>query len=208
MNKFSLLCLAFFSLISISKNCYAYSLYYAGEIDSRVYNEAWGEFFDKQIKVYAGGTKEKATVRIKFEMNLSEFDVDFNFNYKDDQSLKNNQYYNNFLYSLNKSIEWSQIAKDNNAETQKRIKVDICQASLNYAQGGVYCEATFFSANQGNQTDFILLVEETGEYSLNEDRYYINLNNQKKFKQLLENEVKVKIIHSIEQAEKSSNLFN
>ena len=208
MNKFLLLFLVFFSLISVSKNSYAYSLYYAGEIVSRAYNEAWGEFYDKKIKVYAGGTKEKATVRINFEMNLTEFEVDFEFNYKDDKNLKNNKYYNNFLYALNKSIEWSQIAKDNNAETQKRIKVDICQASINYTQGGVYCEATFFSANQGNQTDFVLLVEETGEYSLNEDEYYINLYNQKKFKRLLENKVKVKILHSIEQAEKSSNLFN
>ena len=208
MNKIILPFIVLFILVGVSKNSYSYSLYYAGEIVSRAYNEAWGEFFDKKIKIYAGATKEKATVRIKFEMNLSEFDVDFEFNYKNDKNLKDNQYYNNFLYSLNKSIEWSQIAKDNNAETRKRIKVDICQASKNYKKGGVYCVATFFSANQGNQTDLILLVKETEEYSLNEDKFYINLVNQKKFKQILENKVKGKILHAIEQAEKSSNLFN
>ena len=71
-----------------------------------------------------------------------------------------------------------------------------------------YCEATFFSANQGNQTDFILLVKEDGEYSFNEDKFYIDFNNQKKLQDILLNQVKDKLLYSLEQQEKSADLFN
>ena len=139
-------------------------------------------------------------------MSLTEFTVAYRFDYVNDKDLAKNNFFNDLIYSLNKGIEWSQIAKDNSAETQKKIKVDLCNMTLEWE--GVYCEATFFSANQGNQTDFILLVKEDGEYSFNEDKFYIDFNNQKKLQDILLNQVKDKLLYSLEQQEKSADLFN
>ena len=198
--------LLFIILTTFSKNLYSYTLYYVGEVESRVYNDAWSQFFDKKIKVYAGASKEDATIGLSFDMSLTEFTVAYRFDYVNDKDLAKNNFFNDLIYSLNKGIEWSQIAKDNSAETQKKIKVDLCNMTLEWE--GVYCEATFFSANQGNQTDFILLVKEDGEYSFNEDKFYIDFNNQKKLQDILLNQVKDKLLYSLEQQEKSADLFN
>ena len=42
----------------------------------------------------------------------------------------------------------------------------------------MYCRSSFLSANEGYQTDLIILVRETADYALNDDKFYIDLENQ------------------------------
>ena len=206
MKKFIILSLLIL-LSTYAKSSFSYTLYGVGKINSKAYNEAWDQFFDKTIKVHAGTNGSNATVRITYEMSLSQFGTDYSFKLDDNGYLKDNAYFERLLFSIDKSIEWSKIAKENKVSVNKIItEGDLCENSSDFE--GVYCRPSFLSANEGYQTDLIILVRETADYALNDDKFYIDLENQIKLKDLLTNSIQEKIFYSIEQEKKGSDLFN
>ncbi len=68
----SILCL-------ISINAYSYSLSYVDTIEAKEYNDVWGQYFNKDIKIYAGSNGDVSTVRFKYDMTLGEYDIDYVF---------------------------------------------------------------------------------------------------------------------------------
>ena len=92
MKKFIFLSLLIL-LSTFAKSSFSYTLYWVGEINSKAYNEAWDEFFDKTIKVYAGTNGSNATVRITYEMSASQFGTDYSFKLDDNGYLNDNVYF-------------------------------------------------------------------------------------------------------------------
>jgi len=187
---------------------FSYTLFYVDSVNSNVWNEAFSQFFTEQIKVYAGTSKNKATVRIQYKIISTEYGIDYEFNLDEQGYIENNIFYERLLKSISKSIRWSNIARENNADTQKIIeKVDLCDKS--YEGKEVYCMATFFSANGGSQTDLIISVDETNSpLDIYKEKFYLSLSKQKYFLNILTNKVQEKIFYSIEQEKKSEGLFN
>lgn len=201
-------------------NVFPYSLLYIGEVESRQWNDTWNKFYNYPLKIYAGGDPDGSERSILIKIQNS-FGDDLNkyfvskkcterqmkkkenaFGYKvcNENGYTRNYEYENLIYILNKSIEWSRIAKENNVEkVSKDIKYKGNTISSPFGGGN----ARFFA--QGNyQADLILPAY--FHLSDRKNRYY-SLEAQEDF---LEHLLKVKetIDRSLEENKKADDLFN
>ena len=114
----------FLGSIFITSNVFAYSLLYVGEVESRDWNDVWNKFYDYPLKVYAGADPDgsERTILIKIKNSFGDdFNEYFEFKkcnekqIKKDKCYKNgykiNKSYDSLIGILEKSIEWSMIAK-------------------------------------------------------------------------------------------------
>tara|TARA_B100001939_G_scaffold348177_1_gene373472 strand:+ start:3655 stop:4236 length:582 start_codon:yes stop_codon:yes gene_type:complete len=157
----------FFILFTFfSSLCSAYNLSYVGEIKLKEYNDVWEEWFDEDLTIYAGSDGEQSTVRLKFDMTLGEYDLDYSFWGTDISEVSS---YMNLLNHLKKGQDWTKIAKENAAETNKEI--GWCSTS------STICKVSFISSNNARNTNVMLYVKENDEWSWNEANYKINDSN-------------------------------
>jgi len=151
----SILCL-------ISLNAYSYNLSYVDTIKAKVYNDVWGQYFNKDIKIYAGSNGNVSTVRFIYEMNLGEYEADYVF---DGTTAGKSREYMDLYNNLAKAQEWSKIAKENSAETNKTIG-DCSTYTTN-------CTISFKSTNSGKSTSAMIKIEEKADFTFNEGTFMI-----------------------------------
>ena len=203
----------FLFLILFTTNAFSYSLLYIGEVESRYWNDSWDKFYDYPLTVYAGGDTDgsERSVLIKIKNSFgddyykyfksqkcTEKQIKKNKCYENGYSINND--YNTLLFILEKSIEWSKIAKENNVEkVSKNIQYEGKNIRSPFGGGN----ARFF-AQGTHQSDLILPAY--FDLSDSVDRYY-SLEAQENF---LEHLAKVTetIERSIEENKKSEDLFN
>lgn len=203
----------FLGSIFITSNVFAYSLLYVGEVESRDWNDVWNKFYDYPLKVYAGADPDgsERTILIKIKNSFGDdFNEYFEFKkcnekqIKKDKCYKNgykiNKSYDSLIGILEKSIEWSMIAKENNVEkVSKDIKINGKRIYSPF--GGGY--ARFF-AQGTHQSDLILPT--FFHLSDSVDRYY-SLEAQKNFLEHL-TKVDETIERSMKENQKAKDLFN
>ena len=152
-----------FLLTSLVTN--AYTLSFITDLKAKEYNDVWGQWFDKDVTVYAGSDGDSSTIRFVFEMNLGEYNHDYRFSGTNvNQSSDFMEFYNH----LKKAQEWSKIAKDNNAETNRDIGGCSTWSTI--------CKVSFESTNGGRSTSAMLYIKEDDEWSFNEGNFKINSN--------------------------------
>jgi|TARA_B100001758_G_C18284758_1_gene543650 hypothetical protein len=203
----------FLLTIIFCSNIFSYSLLYIGEVESRQWNDSWDRFYDYPLTVYAGGNPDgsERTVLIKIKNSFGDDYYKYFRSQKcNERQIKKKQCYengytinyeyDNLYYILNKSIEWSRIAKENNVEkVSKNIQYEGKNIRSPFGGGN----ARFFA--QGDyQSDLILpayfpLIDA-------EDRYY-DLDAQENFLKHL-SKVTETIDRSLEENKKSDDLFN
>ena len=203
----------FLLTIIFCSNIFSYSLLYIGEVESRQWNDSWDKFYVYPLTVYAGGNPDgsERTVLIKIKNSFGDDYYKYFRSQKcNERQIKKKQCYengytinyeyDNLYYILNKSIEWSRIAKENNVEkVSKNIQYEGKNIRSPFGGGN----ARFFA--QGDyQSDLILpayfpLIDA-------EDRYY-DLDAQENFLKHL-SKVTETIDRSLEENKKSDDLFN
>ena len=203
----------YFLTFFFTANVFSYSLLYIGEVESRQWSDYGDKFYSYPLTVYAGGNPDGSERTVLIEIKNSFGDDYYKYfrsqkcnerQVRKQQCYENgyaiNYEYDNLFYILNKSIEWSRIAKENNVEkVSKNIQFEGKNIRSPFGGGN----ARFFA--QGvYQSDLILpanfpLIDA-------EDRYY-DLEAQEGF---LEHLMKVKatIDRSLDENKKSEDLFN
>ncbi len=204
----------FVLLIMFSTSVYSYSLLYIGSVESREWNDFGDKFYNYPLKIYAGGKPDGSEKTILIEIK-NAFGDDYKKYFVSKKCRKkqiekgrcpedgfrgfNNNYYD-LKRILTKSIEWSNIAKENKIE---KVNKDII-----WEGGRIFSpfgggNARFFSQG-AYQADLILPV--WFHLSEGKDRYY-SLKAQENFLRHLNN-VEETIIRSINENKKSDDLFN
>tara|TARA_B100000131_G_scaffold182626_1_gene176140 strand:- start:631 stop:1254 length:624 start_codon:yes stop_codon:yes gene_type:complete len=200
-------------LILFSANIFSYPALYIGEVESRHWNDYGNIFKNYPLTVYAGGSSDgsERSVLIKISSNYGDdFQKYFKFYKCSEKQIKKNQCYENgytinreyenLIYILNKSIEWSRIAKKNNVEkVSKNIQFEGKEMSSPLGGGTVR-----FFAQGDYQSDLILPAYFPSVRA--KDRYY-SLDAQESFLQHL-SRVDETIDRSIENNKKVDDLFN
>ena len=205
--------LFFFLTFFFTTNVFSYSLLYIGEVESRQWNDSWNKFYNYPLKVYAGGDPDgsERTVLIKIENSFGD-DLNKYFRSKKctERQIKKkkcyengytiNYEYENLIYILNKSIEWSRIAKENNVE---KVSKDIQFEGKNIRSPFGGGNAQFFA--QGDyQADLIL----PAYFHLSDGKYrYYSLDAQEDFLDHL-SKVTETIDRSLKENKKADDLFN
>tara|TARA_B100000161_G_scaffold219487_1_gene164659 strand:- start:1115 stop:1696 length:582 start_codon:yes stop_codon:yes gene_type:complete len=187
----SILCL-------ISINAYSYSLSYVDTIEAKEYNDVWGQYFNKDIKIYAGSNGDVSTVRFKYDMTLGEYDIDYVF---DGSQASSSRVYMDLYNNLAKAQEWSKIARENSAETNKTI--GDCSTYT------TYCTVSFKSTNGGKNTSAMLKIEEKGDFTFNEGTFMIPSRELTKLVNLLQpDKMTLGLTLSAKKNNQADDLFN
>lgn len=205
--------LFYFLTLFFTANFFSYSLLYIGEVESRQWNDVWNKFYNHPLKVYAGGNPDgsERTILIKMENSFGD-DLNKYFRSKKctesqikkkicyGNGYKINYEYQNLIYILNKSIEWSRIAKENNVE---KVSKNITFEGKNIRSPFGGGDARFYA--QGDyQADLILPA--FFDLSDAKDRYY-SLDAQEDFLEHL-SKVTETINRSLVENKKADDLFN
>jgi len=187
----SILCL-------ISLNAYSYSLSYVDTIEAKEYNDVWGQYFNKDIKIYAGSNGDESTVRFKYDMTLGEYDIDYVIN---GSQAGSSRVYMELYNNLAKAQEWSKIARENSAETNKTI--GDCSTFT------TYCTVSFKSTNSGKNTSAMLKIEEKGDFTFNEGTFMIPSRELNKLVDLLQpDKMTLGLTLSAKKNNQADDLFN
>lgn len=147
-------------LLTVSFFSNAYTLKYIGTIEAKKYNDVWESYFDADIDLYAGSDGEWSNIRLVFDMSLDTYNYDIVFsgvNPSIDPEFAT-------LYAhLSKAKDWTKIARDNNADTNKDI--GSCNVS------GTKCTVSFVSSNGGKNIVTKIYIKEDVDFTLNEDTF-------------------------------------
>lgn len=145
-----------------SAKVFAFNTYQSGETaKGREYIESLKRWVDRNLSVWVGVDKyDNRHVLVKGDSTLSIVTVRIYVSQEDD--LKE---------AISKAIEWSNVAKENNAETTKGLgcygildEYGVCKDESTAFQEG-QMSLKFFSANNGQQTDLIVsLIDRSNQF--------------------------------------------
>ncbi len=185
-------------LFLISLNAYSYNLAYLETIEAKEYNDVWGQWFSKDIKVYAGSNENESTVRFIFEMNLGEYTHDYVF---DGVNPSDSNEYMSLYNHLAKAQEWSKIAKDNSAETERTIG--------NCSTYKTSCTVSFKSTNSGKATSAMIYIKERGDFTFMEGNFMVPSRELDKLVETLKpGPMQIGLVFSAQKNNQADNLFN
>jgi len=132
----------------------AFNIYRVGdEIVGQEYNDVWKRWFDKKFSIWVGVDNDNTEyIFFKGETGLGDATVMV-------QNTKATR--NKLKAAVQKAIEWSNVARKNQADTSKslgcfgRDKYDLCEkngSAFDENQMGL----SFFAANGGKQTNLVI----------------------------------------------------
>ena len=197
MNRFKasiiLICL---SLMCGLPNAQAFNIYRVGEeIVGQEYNEVWKRWFDKKFSVWVGVSENNTEyIFFKGETGLGDATVMVQNTKATRDKLKK---------AVAKAIEWSDVARQNQADTSKslgcfgRDKYGLCEkngSAFDENQMGL----SFFAANRGKQTNLVINMVDRGNQFI-KTTIYVDLPEMKKMLNVIE-----KIESEFERARKTS----
>lgn len=152
----------YLSLLLLSLAVNSYNLSHVATFTTKEYNDVWGQWFDKDLKVYAGSDGNNSNIRFVFEMNLGEYGLNYVFA---GQNVMESSDYMDLYNHLLKAQEWSAVARNNSVETER----DIGDCST----FGTICKVSFKSTNSGKNTSALIDVKEDDMWSLNEGKFMV-----------------------------------
>lgn len=200
--------LFFSTLLFISNNVYAnYDI--VGSFIAKANSEALNKMVDREISIGVYLKEKKGEVSIGYEMVFDKLTVVYPFQLDEENQIKSQTFLDNLIKVIKKGIEWSNVAKENKVDVQKKIPSEkFCVNSSGSAP--VNCEAYFVSIGNGKAPFLYILVDEIGKMSdeYKEDMFSIDLRNQLIFLDLLENKLNKTINYLVDQEKKSEGLFN
>ena len=150
-------------LLSASFFSSAYTLQYIGTIEAKKYNDVWEEYFDADIDLYAGSDGEWSNIRLAFDMSLDTYNYDIVFS---GMNPSIDSEFETLHAHLTKAKDWTKIARDNNANTNKDI--GSCNVS------GTKCKVSFVSSNGGKNIIIKIYIKEDAAFTLNDDTFRLN----------------------------------
>ena len=147
-------------LLTVSFFSNAYTLKYIGTIEAKKYNDVWESYFDADIDLYAGSDGEWSNIRLVFDMSLDTYNYDIVFS---GMNPNIDPEFDTLYAHLSKAKDWTKIARDNNANTNKDI--GSCNVS------GTKCTVSFVSSNGGKNIFTKIYIKEDVDFTLNEDTF-------------------------------------
>ena len=187
--------LLFFSLAA-----HSYDLQHLGTIHAKEYNDVWKQWFDKDIEMYAGSDGESSNIRFVFEMNLGEYALTYAFwGMNPEESREFMDFYNHLV----KAQEWSKIARENRADTER----DIGDCSTSKTK----CKISFRSTNSGKATSAMIEIKEKAEFdfTFNEGTFMVQGSQlDKMVEQLNPLALALNLSASSESNNQADDLFN
>tara|TARA_B100000965_G_C19475086_1_gene705846 strand:+ start:486 stop:1070 length:585 start_codon:yes stop_codon:yes gene_type:complete len=147
-------------LLAVSFFSNAYTLKYIGTIEAKKYNDVWESYFDADIDLYAGSDGEWSNIRLVFDMSLDTYNYDIVFS---GMNPNIDPEFDTLYAHLSKAKDWTKIARDNNANTNKDI--GSCNVS------GTKCTVSFVSSNGGKNIFTKIYIKEDVDFTLNEDTF-------------------------------------
>ncbi len=150
-------------LLSASFFSNAYTLQYIGTIEAKKYNDVWESYFDADIDLYAGSDGDWSNIRLVFDMSLDTYNYDIVFSGMDPSV---DSEFETLHAHLSKAKDWTKIARDNNANTNKDI--GSCNVS------GTKCKVSFVSSNGGKNIVTKIYIKEDATFTLNDDTLRLN----------------------------------
>lgn len=188
-----------FCTLLLSFNVKAWNLDRVGTIEAKTWNDFMDGFTTNEIYISAGSDGETSNVRLSFDIGFERYPVTYVFDGLDSDGIRGLDELRSYL---DKSIEWTKVAKDNSAETQKTIGSSCGTYSTS-------CKATFFSSNNANQTDLILEIKEDADFTFNEGTFYIEPEEVKKMRRFLSVEhLRMILERSKKKNSQAEDLFN
>tara|TARA_Y100000741_G_scaffold101578_1_gene75575 strand:- start:1556 stop:2140 length:585 start_codon:yes stop_codon:yes gene_type:complete len=152
--------IALIILLTVSFFSNAYTLKYIGTIEAKKYNDVWESYFDADIDLYAGSDGEWSNIRLVFDMSLDTYNYDIVFS---GMNPNIDPEFDTLYAHLSKAKDWTKIARDNNANTNKDI--GSCNVS------GTKCTVSFVSSNGGKNIVTKIYIKEDVDFTLNEDTF-------------------------------------
>lgn len=169
----------------------AFNIYQVGSVViGQEHNEVWKRWFDKKFSIWVGAHRKDENLIFKAETGLGDATVTVNYTKAVRDKLER---------AVTKAIEWSEVAKKNQADTTKGLGCfgndlyGICEKDGNAFEEN-QMGLSFFAANGGKQTNLVIDIIDDGNQFI-KATIYIDLPQMK---QLLGN------IQSIETAMKQA----
>ncbi len=150
-------------LLSASFFSNAYTLQYIGTIEAKKYNDVWESYFDADIDLYDGSDGDWSNIRLVFDMSLETYNYDIVFS---GMNPSIDPEFETLHAHLLKAKDWTKIARDNNANTNKDI--GSCNVS------GTKCKVSFVSSNGGKNIVTKIYIKEDATFTLNDDTFRLN----------------------------------
>tara|TARA_B100000945_G_scaffold236042_1_gene192105 strand:- start:4277 stop:4861 length:585 start_codon:yes stop_codon:yes gene_type:complete len=186
------------TLLSVSFFSNAYTLQYIGTIEAKKYNDVWEEYFDADIDLYAGSDGEWSNIRLVFDMSLDTYNYDIVFS---GMNPSVDSEFETLHAHLIKAKDWTKIAKDNNANTNKDI--GSCNVS------GTKCKVSFVSSNGGRNIVTKIYIKEDATFTLNEDTFRLTPRQLDTLLGWLDDRRMVNVLkNSAKENNQSDDLFN
>lgn len=165
-------------------NTLATHLYRSGDpVKGKEYNDLLKMWIDKDITIWVGISEDgMGEVYVYGETGLGNAVILLDLNYSLSQG--KSEIITKFENAVLKAIKWSAIARENKADVSKGLgcfgksdKYGLCEKNSNAFDEG-QMSLSFFSANNGNQTDLIIsIIDEYNQFI--KTTVYINTHGMK-----------------------------
>jgi len=186
------------TLLSVSFFSNAYTLQYIGTIEANKYNDVWEEYFDADIDLYAGSNGQSSNIRLVFDMSLDTYNYDIVFSGMD-PSVDGD--FGRLYAHLSKAKDWTKIARDNSANTNK----DIGSCSVS----GTICKVSFVSSNSARNIVTKIYIKENTDFTFNEDTFRLTPRQLDTLLGWLDERKMVNVLkNSAKENNQSDDLFN
>lgn len=148
----------------------AFNTYEVGEITGQEYNDVWKKWFNKKLSIWVGIDNEdnKEYIFFQGDTGLGNATVSIQNLEGTIEQLKE---------AVKKAIEWSDIARKNQADVSKNIRCFNLCAEKPYR--GNQMSMSFFAANSGKQTNLIIMMIDRSNHLI-KTTIYVNLLEMKK----------------------------
>lgn len=197
--KKSLLLLTALSLLSA--NAFAYDIHKVGQFQVSAWNEILKKNLEHNASIWAGvNDKGQRVVELHVETALKTIKSNMNFDGK------HNSQFNSLVNSVNKTIEWHEVAKTNNASIEKKFG-GMFECSTRLAD----CHTSFESFNNGENAIMWLYFEDA------DNQFYkihgqVTMNNITLLQEIFDNLLPAKFVEIETQLamvpENVNDLFN
>ena len=166
-------------LVVFSFNASAYTIQNVGEFYGYTYNEFLKKNIKQKATVWVGITeKGEEIVTVRFHTGLKDIDMSLN---------RQSKQYEYFVNSINKTVEWHEIAKSNSVDITKqfdKIKGEGCSTWSSW------CSISFEAFSNGQNAVMWMHLEDT------DNQFYtfsgqLNMNNITLLKEILDTQVEI-----------------
>ena len=180
MNRFLGLLLCFILLLAclVFQEAHAFNIYRVGEeIIGQEYNDVWKRWFDKKFSIWVGVSENNTEyIFFKGETGLGDATVMVEYSKTTREKLRK---------AVEKAIEWSDVARKNQADTTKNLgcfgwddEYNSCMIS-----GSAFVKnqmgLRFFASNSGKETSLIISIIDRDNQFIKAS-IYVNLPETKK----------------------------